>query len=162
MASSSSAAISSGSPHPSGTSPIFSAVASISRHLMRTASVMPPEGNEVCDEDVEPFFSLSLDELDELDLSLPEIDDDDLAALVDFEALLLLEEPSLAELLFGVVGAGLARKRFQFLISVLARAITSSSLLLLRSSFTVMPMRVLVRMSRLMLSVCRAFSRSRA
>jgi len=116
---------------------------------------MPPLGKDVC-ADEEGFFSFVEELLD--DFSFPDDDEFDLDALEDFVPFpLLLELSLLAEL-----SLGLARKRFQFLIKVLARAITSSSLLLLRSSFTVMPMRVFVNISRLIFNVCNVLSKSNA
>jgi hypothetical protein len=54
------------------------------------------------------------------------------------------------------------RNFFQCFMRVFDRLITSSSLLDFLSAFTVIPMRVFVRTSKLMFRVCNCFSKSRA
>lgn len=129
---------------------VLIAVASISRHFKRTASaIVLLAGKLACFELLE--LTRSLSSRFESDLLLP-FDDD---ALLD---VLLAEVDETAD---GESLAG-ARNFFQFLINVLDRAITSSSLLHFLSSFTVMPTRVFVSMFRSMFRFCRIFSSSSA
>uniref|UniRef100_A0A7G3B4D7 Uncharacterized protein n=1 Tax=Lutzomyia longipalpis TaxID=7200 RepID=A0A7G3B4D7_LUTLO len=146
IASSSSSASSSAVEFTSGSLSVLRAFASISRHLRRIASVIEllEAGKLVWT--LPRSFSLS-------------------SRLLSFLPLLLLDDfdEFFDELLDDSLPCGVtARKRFQFLISVFDRLITSSSLLLFRNSFTVIPIRVLVKISKSTLRVWRAFSKSSA